>query len=175
MIIQINLEEELDHIGENVSLLAEAIEVIARAPEEVFDLQAITLESTDGEFKLADIAQEVYDRVVRLRDSFNRDDDLELTENDAFSLLFWGNELKCEVLHFLNVYKQLNPAKKSNTGRHAPGIISRINSILHNVLSKIWNIISFILTPTEWKLSGELGTNFNGFSRANAEITFGAS
>lgn len=172
MLININLEEEIGHIKQNIGLLTEALKEIAANTEQVFETHDLALESVDGGFKLGHIAEEVYERVTKLNASFNTDDELELTENDAFALLFFGNELKCEVQHFLNVYKQLNPSKKHNTGRHAPGIISRINSILHNVLSKIWNIIGYILTPTEWKLSGELGTNFNGFSKANAEIKF---
>lgn len=172
MLINIDLEEEIGHIKQNIGLLAESLHEISSNREQVFEAHDVTLQSVDGGFRLVDIAEEVYDRVCKLNASFNTDDELELSENDAFALLFFGNELKCEVQHFLNVYKQLNPSKKNNTGRHAPGIISRINSILHNVLSKIWNIIGFILTPTEWKLSGELGTNFNGFSKANAEIKF---
>ena len=44
---------------------------------------------------------------------------------------------------------------------------------LQNLWSSVWGIIQTLITPKEWKLSGELGTGVLGFAKASIEITFG--
>lgn len=45
--------------------------------------------------------------------------------------------------------------------------------LLKRFLSKIWQIISNLLTPKEWKLQGKVGTGILGLADVGIEITFG--
>lgn len=40
-------------------------------------------------------------------------------------------------------------------------------------LSKLWSLISGLLTPKEWKLKGQLGTGLLGLASVEVEISFG--
>jgi len=44
---------------------------------------------------------------------------------------------------------------------------------LQNLWSSVWGLIQKLITPTGWKLSGELGTGVLGFAKATIEISFG--
>jgi hypothetical protein len=52
-------------------------------------------------------------------------------------------------------------------------IKSYLMPLLKKFLSKIWQIISNLLTPKEWKLKGEIGTGIFGLANVGIEITFG--
>jgi hypothetical protein len=44
---------------------------------------------------------------------------------------------------------------------------------LKRLLSKVWQIISGLLTPKEWKIQGKVGTGLLGLADVGIEITFG--
>ena len=48
-----------------------------------------------------------------------------------------------------------------------------LTPLLKRFLSKIWQIISNLLTPKEWKLQGKVGTGILGLADVGIEITFG--
>ncbi|MBL8075578.1 MAG: hypothetical protein JNL29_14515 [Nitrospira sp.] len=48
-----------------------------------------------------------------------------------------------------------------------------LTPLLKRFLSKIWQIISNLLTPKEWKLQGKVSTGILGLADVGIEITFG--
>ena len=57
------------------------------------------------------------------------------------------------------------------------GALSKIKSYLlpqlKKFLSKLWTIISGLLTPKEWKIKGQVGTGPFGLANVEIELTFG--
>ena len=44
---------------------------------------------------------------------------------------------------------------------------------LQNMWGSVWAVVSKLITPKEWKLSGGIGNNLLGFANAQMEVTFG--
>jgi hypothetical protein len=52
-------------------------------------------------------------------------------------------------------------------------IKSYLIPLIKKFLSKLWSIISGLLTPKEWKLKGKVGTGLLGLADVEVEVTFG--
>lgn len=54
------------------------------------------------------------------------------------------------------------------------GWFSTIKSWLVGISSQLWKLLCKLMTPKEWKISGEIGTGPFGLANVGVEITFGA-
>ena len=107
---------------------------------------------------------------------------------DVFPLSTLAQELKTQLewlegmlLHLENMVS--SPVTKWPNG-FAGSIRSSVSSALSKVknylipllkkfLSKLWSIISGLLTPKEWKIKGGVGTGLLGLANVEVEVTFG--
>jgi hypothetical protein len=53
------------------------------------------------------------------------------------------------------------------------GWFQTLKNSVRSVVSHVWNVVANLLTVTEWKLSGSLGTGVLGLANVQVEITFG--
>ncbi|MBS9715583.1 hypothetical protein ACFFUT_03530 [Pseudohalocynthiibacter aestuariivivens] len=52
-------------------------------------------------------------------------------------------------------------------------VFSIIKRWLQGISGQLWQLLSRLMTPKEWKLAGELGTGVFGLAKAQVEVTFG--
>jgi hypothetical protein len=111
-------------------------------------------------------------------------------EKTAFSLSTLANELKAQLEWLKDILEHVERMIKANTERIPEWFEERVAKpvrsalqklksylipILKPFLSKIWQVISNLLIPTEWKLKGNVGTPILGLADVGIEITFGSS
>lgn len=55
----------------------------------------------------------------------------------------------------------------------ARGWLASVKSWLKRICKQLWQLISRLMTPKEWKLTGKVGTGVLGLAEVGIEITFG--
>lgn len=108
---------------------------------------------------------------------------------DGLALVSLVNELRAQIDWLEGILEQLqsmsHPERAplptwflqsvSGPVRRALDTIRQVLArLLRRLLSKVWQIISGLLTPKEWKLQGKVGTGILGLADVGIEITFGA-
>lgn len=102
----------------------------------------------------------------------------------AFHLVTLSNELKAqldwliEALEYIEGWTTNGPVWLiEKLGRPVQAALHQLKSylmpLLKRFLSKLWQIISHMLMPKEWKLTGKVGTGVLGLADVGIEITFG--
>ena len=109
-------------------------------------------------------------------------------EGSAFSLSTLANELNAQLEWLKGILGHLKNLIQGSIRTIPEGFVAQIagpvraalNKIetyiapmLKRFLSKIWQIISNLITPKEWKLQGKVGTGILGLADVGIEITFG--
>ncbi|MEO6118615.1 MAG: hypothetical protein ABIP37_06050 [Methylotenera sp.] len=112
----------------------------------------------------------------------------ELTDwkaSKSFLLINLMNELYVQVESINNILERIQKDISAYISVEVPAFKFRaIQAALKNanlnllpflkqLLSKIWQIISNLMTPKEWKISGEVSGNILGLANVGLEITFG--
>lgn len=140
---------------------------------------------------LVEFRERINDLMSRLQDLLSQVADLKGSSGAsgaAFSMASLVSEMKQEFEWLRSLLEDLEHtlALQASTLPHpdATRFIALARSALHYVtthlvptmkrlLAKVWQIISGLLTPKEWKLSGEAGTGVLGLAKVAIEITFG--
>lgn len=131
---------------------------------------------------------ELLDRIQRLLLQIGSGQTSRSGGGAAFSLSTLANELNAQLDWLQGMLAHLEGLVAGRTG-NAPGwfttkvaipvrsalgkIKARLIPLLKRFLAKIWQIISGLLTPKEWKLKGQVGTGILGLADVGIEITFG--
>lgn len=55
------------------------------------------------------------------------------------------------------------------------GRLSVLGRWIRGILARLWSLLSRLMTPTEWKLSGKIGSGPLGLADVAVEVTFGAA
>ena len=131
---------------------------------------------------------QLLDRIRQLLKEIRSSEVRRSKEGSAFSLSTLANELNAQLEwlrgileHIENMIQdsiQTNP--EWSVKQVTNPVLTALNKIkvyltplLKRFLSKIWQIISNLLTPKEWKLQGKVGTGILGLADVGIEITFG--
>lgn len=155
------------------------------------------LENAAGEFGLLkerDLAA-LYQRVESLIEQtqqmiweLQNREGIKIDTAEAIQLTSTISMLELELNELLRLLEKLDLAflkmstgdEQSFIGKTKSGIKSALNSI-RNVLKpllirfsqRLWKIISGLLTPKEWSISGELGNTVFGLGAVKIEVKFG--
>jgi hypothetical protein len=107
------------------------------------------------------------------------------TSETVFFLTTVANELQTELEWLKAILEQLNASLKDPSAsspmvqdmagpvRAALVRLRPLMPLLKKFLSKLWSVISHLLIPQEWKLSGKIGSTVLGLGEVKIEITFG--
>lgn len=162
---------------------------------EFAELSAIDPALRGLQLPISDDLQEFSSRVAGLLDRINNllkrirsSNTVASNEASAFSLSTLTNELNAQLDWLKGILEHLETMIKTSVGtlpewftnQVAAPVQSALQKIktylvplLKRFLSKIWQIISNMLTPKEWKLQGKVGTGILGLADVGIEITFG--
>lgn len=149
------LQLESPAADELSGFMERAAELIARISEA---LQA--LHETPGQFRapenafaLTTLAQELKAQLEWLESM------LAYLEDMAAGPVAWPRDAAAQVSGAIGA------ARAKLTGYLIP--------LMKRFLSKLWSLISGLLTPKEWKLKGQVGTGLLGLANVEVEISFG--
>ena len=159
---------------------------------ELHQIQSALLESQSP------IAQDLTKFRARIEDLLNRISDMlnfirespveARSPSDVLPLSTLAQELKSQLEWLQSLLTHLEKLASNPNNAvsliHAKRIrnsvgtaLSKVKSILipmmKSFISKLWTIITGLLTPKEWKLKGGLGTGLLGLANVELEITFG--
>lgn len=67
----------------------------------------------------------------------------------------------------------LNTTEQNQCNSTANWVNSKLVPWIKNMWSSVWGIITSLIKPKEWKVSGEIGTPVLGIAKASIEISFG--
>jgi hypothetical protein len=180
-----------EYFQEDIESLRRDVERLQRALSEFSEVSVITPVLADvRQGVLAEDLRECQERAIRLLDRIKRllaeiHPNIQPTnEATAFHLATLTNELKAQIDWLKETLEYIE-----SWGRGAPvwlleqiagpvqAALQKLRSylvpLLKRFLSKIWQIISHMLTPKEWKLTGKVGTGVLGLADVGIEITFG--
>ena len=104
----------------------------------------------------------------------------------AYSMMTINNELDAQVRWMRSYVGELkktiaerlpSPGAMALSLKDTLGIVAHklkkhLMPILKKLSAKLWQIISKMLTPKEWKISGTVGTGLLGLASVGLEITF---
>ena len=161
---------------------------------EFSELMSIGPALQEWERPLADDLSDFQDRVAQLLDRIDRLlreigslESQKSKKGTAFSLSTLANELNAQLEWLKDILEYIENMIKDSASTIPEWFIKQVASpvrsalqriksyltpILKRFLSKIWQIISNLLTPKEWKLHGKVGTSILGLADVGIEITF---
>lgn len=162
---------------------------------EFSELMAIGPALKDWERPLAEDLEQFQIRVAQLLDRIERLlreigslESQKTKEGTAFSLSTLANELNAQLEWLKGILEHIENMMKDRASDIPDWFINQVANpvrsaiqkiktylapILKRFLSKIWQIISSLLTPKEWKLQGKIGAGILGLADVGIEITFG--
>jgi len=76
-------------------------------------------------------------------------------------------------IRLLTARQTQNNASFAQIGQWAKDKLKIIKNWLKSICSRLWQLLSRLLTPKEWKLSGKAGTPIFNLAEVGVEITFG--
>jgi len=161
--------EELNPDVENSS-----VQVLSEfAPHE--DLDAIRT-------RVFGLIEEILGKLASLRNSLEHiqiGDNTEGVQSEILDLQSLLGRLASILTRIENLTALLSAR---NTPQNAPQpgfwkktkkVFSVIKRWLQGISAQLWQLLSRLMTPKEWKLGGELGTGVLGLAKVQVEVTFG--
>lgn len=131
---------------------------------------------------------QLLDRIYQLLKEIGSSENRRLKEGSAFSLSTLANELNAQLEWLKGILEHIENMIQDSTQTIPEWFVKQVTNpvraalnkikvyltpLLKRFLSKIWQIISNLLTPKEWKLQGKVGTGILGLADVGIEITFG--
>ncbi len=179
-----NIRKDADSAIFDVERLRKDILEFKELHEIEYDLHKMfpSIEGDIANFK--DRVAELLDRITELLQQISRSPKKENRPEDIFPLSTLAQELKAQVewlegmlTHLESIVSNATPNNTSSSGQAIKSAISTIQHkllpFIKTLLSKLWSIISSLLTPKEWKLKGEVGAGLLGLTKVEVEVTFG--
>jgi len=163
-------------------------------------VEAITRDDADTRHFADDLerarnrAVELLERISELLERIAREPGADInfgvrgTTATVFRLTTSANELQAEFEWLTSILEQIDIMMASSATSPRSWMAQKIAQpvqsallklksylmpLLKKFLSKLWSIISHLLTPKEWKLKGKVGNTVLGLAEAEIEITFG--
>ncbi|MEM9008592.1 MAG: hypothetical protein AAGE59_34420 [Cyanobacteria bacterium P01_F01_bin.86] len=69
--------------------------------------------------------------------------------------------------------KPLNQAVQNAASKATDWVKNTLMPLIKSIAAQVWQVISSLLTPKEWKIKGSVGTPLLGLANVELEITFG--
>ena len=173
--------EDVQRLRGEILELPELAE-IQRDLSDVDELRAEDLEQSRTRI------QQLLDRIERLISDVMALKGRSHGDGASFRLATLANELNTELYWLQGILEHMGNLVGSsetnrmqvltkNMARRAHNALAHIRSFiiprLKRVLAKIWQIISNLLTPKEWKIQGKVGGGLLGLADVGVEIAFG--
>ena len=182
--LQRDTEAALGDVERLRTELLEFSELVSRNPA----LRDLRIPLADDLEEFRDRVAQLLDRISLLLKEIGHSASGRSNEGSAFSLAILANELNAQLEWLKGVLEHIENMIQDDTQTTAQWFINQVTSpvraalnkiktiltpLLKRFLSKIWQIISNLLTPKEWKLQGKVGTGILGLADVGIEITFG--
>ena len=184
--------ENLQH---DTNAALDDVEKLRRELLQFSELMSMEPALREWQMPLADDLNEFRDRVAQLLDriyqllgEIGSPELRKSKEGSAFSLSTLANELNAQLEWLKGILEHIENMMQDATRTVPEWFINKVKNpvraalqkiktylapLLKRFLSKIWQIISNLLTPKEWKLQGKVGTGILGLADVGIEITFG--
>lgn len=127
-------------------------------------------------------------RIGRLLQEISSTEFKRAGEGMAFPLATLANQLNAELDWLQGILEHIDAMLRDSAQTLPEALVTQISApvrtalqkiksyltpLLKRFLAKLWQIISGLLTPKEWKLQGKVGTGILGLAEVGIEITFG--
>lgn len=184
-----------DHIRKDAESALKDIDALRREITEFVEFRAVLSElkqsGLPAAIELSEFqarVSELIDRIRGMLESLRSEPGGFRSPAAALPLTALAQELKAELEWLESILSYLegmffSPADawRSVSAMHVSGSVSAALSKVRGYLipqikrflSKLWSLISGLLTPKEWKLKGQVGTGLLGLANVEVEITFG--
>ncbi len=131
---------------------------------------------------------ELLNRIYQLLSDIGSSEVGRAKEGYALSLSTLANELNAQLEWLKGILEHIENMIQDSTQTIPEWFVKQVTNpvraalnkikayltpLLKRFLSKIWQIISNLVTPKEWKLQGKVGTGILGLADVGIEITFG--
>jgi hypothetical protein len=176
----------------------QAIRDVGRLHEELVgfaELKALEPALQDWQMPLAGDLEEfrrrveqLLNRIGRLLQEISSTEFKRAGEGMAFPLATLANQLNAELDWQHGILEHIDAMLRDSARTLPEALTAKITGpvrtalqkikayltpLLKRFLAKLWQIISGLLTPKEWKLQGKVGTGILGLADVGIEITFG--
>lgn len=182
--LQRDTEAALSDVGRLRRELLEFSELMSIEPA----LRDLQTPLTDDLNEFRNRVAQLLDRIYQLLREIGSSENKKSKEVSAFSLTTLANELNAQLEWLKGILEHIENMIQDSARTipewfvqqvtsHVRAALNKIKAylapLLKRFLSKIWQIISNLLTPKEWKLQGKVGTGILGLADVGIEITFG--
>jgi hypothetical protein len=104
--------------------------------------------------------------------SFNAREEIHALNNLQSQLLAVWSRLE-SLIDLIGIRQAAPTGQASGPIAKLKAWLSALTSWIKRISGQLWQLLSRLMTPKEWKLSGDIGTGPFGLANAGIEITFG--